>query len=62
MVPSILSGARVRHLHRRDELADRVMAAGFVAVVFLSACTDVLGCTFAAGRVTPGQVAVEAAP
>lgn len=43
MVPSILSGARVRHLHRRDKLADRLMAAGFVAVVFLSACTDVLG-------------------
>lgn len=43
MVPSILSGARVRHLRRRDELTDRLMAAGFVAAVFLSACTDALG-------------------
>lgn len=44
MASSIVSdAATVRHLHHRDVLADRLMAAGFVAVVFLLACTDVLG-------------------
>lgn len=32
-----------RHLHHRDDLADRIMAAGFVVVVLLTSCTDVLG-------------------
>ncbi len=32
-----------RHLHHRDKLTDRLVAAGFVAVVFLITCTDVLG-------------------
>ena len=44
MVPTIVPDtAHERHSHRRDKLADRLMAAGFVAVVLLSACTDVLG-------------------
>ena len=44
MVPSIVPDRRdQRRLHRRDKLADRLVAAGFVAVVFLSACTDALG-------------------
>lgn len=44
MVPSIVPDRRdKRQFHRRDELIDRLMAAGFVAAVFLSACTDVLG-------------------
>lgn len=44
MVPTIVpDAAHKRHSHRRDKLADRLMAAGFVAVVLLSACTDVLG-------------------
>lgn len=34
-----------RHLHHRDKLTDRLLAAGFVAVVFLITCTDVLGRT-----------------
>lgn len=32
-----------RRLHHRDKLTDRLVAAGFVAVVFLITCTDVLG-------------------
>lgn len=35
--------ARARHPHHSDKLTDRLMAAGFVAVVFLITCTDVLG-------------------
>lgn len=44
MATSIVpDAAREQRLLRRDELIDRLMAAGFVAAVFLSACTDVLG-------------------
>lgn len=61
MVPSIVPDRRdQRRLHRRDKLTDRLVAAGFVAVVFLITCTDVLGRVPDAASAVPATCAARA--